>query len=197
MRNKLTASNWVLQEENRAEVTTPISQGDGRIGATRASMNMRASPIFQIARLSVEGDRRIPQILASIDCRVQSGLGVGVVSRSGVRRRLRASGRSYGGGYLDRAAPDFAPAKFRVLAFSIGPLIELDCGSNCPGRIIGPGKPAAAWRFLIFCAALAFARRRALALVMGSVPFRVAGGSLAVSWPDVLIGDPADRPEWK
>ena len=99
--------------------------------------------------------------------------------------------------YLDRAAPVFAPAKFRVLAFSIGPLIELDCGSNCPGRIIGPGKPATAWRFLIFCAALAFARWRALALVMGSVPLRVAGGSLAVSWPDVLIGDPADRPEWK
>ena len=102
-----------------------------------------------------------------------------------------------GPAYLDRAAPDFAPAKFRVLAFSIGPLIELDCGSNCPGRIIGLGKPAAAWRFLIFCAALAFARWRALALVMGSVPFRVAGGSLAVSWPDVLIGDPADRPERK
>jgi hypothetical protein len=50
---------------------------------------------------------------------------------------------------------------------------------------------------LIFCAALVFARWRALALVMGSVPFRVAGGSLAVSWPDVLIGDPADRPERK
>ncbi len=92
-----------------------------------------------------------------------------------------------GGGYLDRAAPDFAPAKFRVFAFSTGPLIELDCGSNCPGRIVGPGRSAAVWRFLIFCAALAFARWRDLALVMGSVPFRVAGGSLAVSWPDVLI----------
>ena len=102
-----------------------------------------------------------------------------------------------GPAYLDRAAPVFAPAKFRVLAFSTGPLIELDCGSNCPGRIVGPGRSAAAWCFLIFCAALAFARWRALALVMGSVPFRVAGGSLAVSWPDVLIGDPADRPEWK
>ena len=74
-----------------------------------------------------------------------------------------------GPAYLDRAAPVFAPAKFRVLGFSTGPLIELDRGSNCPGRIIGPGRSAATWRFLIFCAALAFARWRALALVM-SVP---------------------------
>ena len=84
-----------------------------------------------------------------------------------------------------------------MMAFSAGRLIELDCGSNCPGRIVGPGKSAAAWRFLFFCAALAFARWRALALVMGSVPFRVDGGSLAVSWPDVLIGEPVDRPERK
>ena len=91
--------------------------------------------------------------------------------------------------YLDRAAPDFAPANFRLMAFLTGRLFELDCGSNCPGRIVGPGKPAAAWRFLIFCVALA--------LVMGSVPFRVGGGSLAVSWPDVLIGEPVDRPERK
>ena len=41
---------------------------------------------------------------------------------------------------LDRATPDFAPANFRMLAFSTGRLIELDCGSNCPGRIVGPGK---------------------------------------------------------
>jgi len=102
-----------------------------------------------------------------------------------------------GPAYLDRAAPDFAPANLGVMAFSTRRLNELDCGSNCPGRIVGPGKPAAAWRFLIFCAALAFARWRALALVMGSVPFRVTGGSLAVSWPDVLIGDPVDRPERK
>ena len=102
-----------------------------------------------------------------------------------------------GPAYLDRAAPDFAPANLGVMAFSTRRLNELDCGSNCPGRIVGPGKPAAAWRFLIFCAALAFARLRALALVMGSVPFRVTGGSLAVSWPDVLIGDPVDRPERK
>jgi hypothetical protein len=95
--------------------------------------------------------------------------------------------------YLDRAAPDFAPAKFVFLAFSTGPLIELDCGSNCPGRIVGPGRSAVAWRFFIFFAAFAFARWRALALVMGSLPFRVAGGSLAVSWPDVLIGDPVDH----
>ena len=102
-----------------------------------------------------------------------------------------------GPAYLDRAAPDFAPANLGVMAFSTRRLNELDCGSNCPGRIVGPGKPAAAWRFLIFCVALAFARWRALALVMGSVPFRVTGGSLAVSWPDVLIGDPVDRPERK
>jgi hypothetical protein len=83
--------------------------------------------------------------------------------------------------YLDRAAPDFAPAIFVFLAFSTGPLIELDCGSNWPGRIVGPGRSAAAWRFLIFCEALAFARWRALALVIGSVPFQVVGRSLAVS----------------
>ena len=73
--------------------------------------------------------------------------------------------------YLDRAAPRFAPAKFLVLAFTPGLFIELAPGSNCPGRIVWPGRSALASRFLAFCAAFAFARWRALALVMSSSPF--------------------------
>jgi hypothetical protein len=68
--------------------------------------------------------------------------------------------------YLDRAAPRFAPAKFLALAFKRGPFIELAPGSNCPGRIFWPGRSALASRFLAFCAAFAFAPRRALALVI-------------------------------
>ncbi len=73
-----------------------------------------------------------------------------------------------GTAYLDRAAPRLAPAKFLVLAFTAGPFIEPAPGSNCPGRICWPGRSALASRFLDFCAAFAFARWRALALVMSS-----------------------------
>ena len=73
--------------------------------------------------------------------------------------------------YLDRAAPRLAPAKFLVLAFTRGPFIELDPGSNCPRWIFWPGWSALASRFLAFCPAFAFARRRALALVMSSSPY--------------------------
>jgi hypothetical protein len=76
--------------------------------------------------------------------------------------------------YLDRAAPLFAPAKFLALAFTRGLFIEPDPGSNCPGRIIWPGRSALASRFLDFCAAFAFARWRALALVMFSSLFYAA-----------------------
>lgn len=79
-----------------------------------------------------------------------------------------------GTAYLERAAPRFATAKFLVLAFLPGLFIELAPGSNCPGRIFWPGRSAVASRFLVFCAAFAFARRRALALVMSSSPFQVA-----------------------
>jgi len=46
--------------------------------------------------------------------------------------------------------------------------IELDPGSNCPGRVFCSGRSAfaAVSGFLTFCAALAFARSRALAFVM-------------------------------
>ena len=73
--------------------------------------------------------------------------------------------------YLDRAAPRFAPARFLVLALYLGLDIELFLGSNRPGRIVGAGWSALAARFLAFCAAFAFARWRALALVMLSSPF--------------------------
>jgi hypothetical protein len=53
-----------------------------------------------------------------------------------------------------------------------GLLIEPDPGSNFPGRICWPGWSALASRFLAFCAAFAFARWRALALVMSSSPFQ-------------------------
>ena len=79
-----------------------------------------------------------------------------------------------GTAYLDRAAPRFAPENFRVLAFTRGPFIELAPGSNRPGWIFWPGRSALASRFLAFCPAFAFARWRALALVMSSSPFQVA-----------------------
>lgn len=72
--------------------------------------------------------------------------------------------------YLDRAPPRLAPAKFLVLGFMRGLLIEPAPGSNCPGRICWSGLSALASRFLIFCAPFAFARWRALALVMTSSP---------------------------
>ncbi len=75
--------------------------------------------------------------------------------------------------YLDRAAPRLALAKFLVLGFMRGLLIEPAPGSNCPGRICWSGLSALASRFLIFCAAFAFARCRALALVMTSSPIEV------------------------
>jgi hypothetical protein len=73
--------------------------------------------------------------------------------------------------YLERAAPRLAPAKFLVAALALGPFIEPAPGSNCPGRIFGPARSSLASRFLAFCAAFAFARSRALALVMSSLPF--------------------------
>jgi hypothetical protein len=76
-----------------------------------------------------------------------------------------------GRAYLDRAAPRFAPAKFLALAFTRGLFIELAPGSNFPGQIFWPDRSASASRFLAFCAAFAFARRRALSLVMSSSPF--------------------------
>ncbi len=76
--------------------------------------------------------------------------------------------------YLDRAAPHFAREKFLALAFTRELFIELAPGSNCPGRIFWPGRSASPSSFLTFCAAFAFARRRALSLVMSSSPFEVA-----------------------
>jgi len=80
---------------------------------------------------------------------------------------------SSGTAYLDRAAPRLAPAKVLVLALALGPFIEPAPGSNCPGRMAWPGWSALAARFLAFCAAFAFARWRALALVMSASPFYV------------------------
>lgn len=74
--------------------------------------------------------------------------------------------------YLDRAAPRLAPAKFLLLAFMPGLFIEPGPESNCPGRIFSPGCSVLVSRFLAFCPAFAFARWRALALVMSSSPFQ-------------------------
>ena len=76
--------------------------------------------------------------------------------------------------YLDRPAPRFAPPKVLALVFTRGLFIELVPGSNFPGWIFWPGRSALASRFLDFCPAFAFARWRALALVMSSSPFQVA-----------------------
>ena len=76
-----------------------------------------------------------------------------------------------GAAYLDRAAPRFARAKFLVLAFARGLFIEPGPGSNFPGWIIWPGRSALDSRFLAFCPAFAFARWRALALVIISAPW--------------------------
>ncbi len=76
-----------------------------------------------------------------------------------------------GTAYLDRAAPRFATARFLTLAFAPGLDIELSLRSNCPGRIFWAGWVALASRFLAFCAAFAFARWRALALVISFSPF--------------------------
>jgi len=74
-----------------------------------------------------------------------------------------------GTAYLDRAVPRLAPAKFFVLAFVRGPFIEPVPGSNCPGLVFWPARSALASRFLTFCAAFAFARLRALALVIVNI----------------------------
>ena len=91
-----------------------------------------------------------------------------------------------GTAYLDRAAPRLAAPKFLVLAFTRGPFIELAPGSNCPGRIFWPSRSTLAARFLAFCAAFAFARWRALALVMSSSPhlysFRGIAPSRQFAW---------------
>jgi hypothetical protein len=76
--------------------------------------------------------------------------------------------------YLDRAAPRLAPEKFLALVFMPGPFIEPAPGSKCPGWIGWSGRSALDSRFLVFCADFAFARWRALALVMSSSPFQVA-----------------------
>ena len=78
--------------------------------------------------------------------------------------------RSAGTTYLDRAAPRLVPPKFLVLAFTNGLFIEPPPKSNLPGGIFWSGWSAFASRFLAFCAAFAFARWRALALVMSSSP---------------------------
>ncbi len=91
-----------------------------------------------------------------------------------------------GTAYLDRAAPRLAAPKFLVLAFTRGPFIELAPGSNCPGRIFWPSRSTLAARFLAFCAAFAFARWRAIALVMSSSPhlysFRGIAPSRQFAW---------------
>ncbi len=89
---------------------------------------------------------------------------------AGVFGRLRAPAL-HGAAYLDRAAPLFALPKLLALVFMFGPFIELVPGSNRPGGNFCSGLPASAFRFLAFRAAFAFARRRALALVMSSSPF--------------------------
>ena len=76
-----------------------------------------------------------------------------------------------GTAYLDRAPPRLTLAWFLALVLTPGPVIEPGPGSNCPGRIFWPGRPALTSRFLAFCAAFAFARWRALALVMSSSSF--------------------------
>ncbi len=91
------------------------------------------------------------------------------MTASNATRTLR---RMFNGtAYLDRAAPRFVRAKSLALAITRGLFIEPGPGSNCPGRIFGPGRPALASRFLAFCAAFALARWRALALVMSASPF--------------------------
>jgi hypothetical protein len=69
-----------------------------------------------------------------------------------------------------------------VLAFTLGPFIEPDPGSNWPGWICWRGWSALAIRFLIFCAAFAFARCRALALVMSASPFLFLGQPRLKDW---------------
>ncbi len=83
-----------------------------------------------------------------------------------------------GTAYLDRAAPRFAPAKFLALVFTRRRFIEPGPGSNCPGWIFWPGRSALAARLLALCAAFAFARWRALALVISSSPFLSLNQSL-------------------
>jgi len=89
----------------------------------------------------------------------------------------RSSRRMFPGGtYLDRAAPRLAPAKFLLPIFTAGLFIEPAPGSNCPGRILSSCPSALASRFPVFRAAFAFARWRALALVMSSSPFKGVSG---------------------
>ena len=83
-------------------------------------------------------------------------------------RRGRRGESNYGGAYLERAAPRLARARFLASTFACGLFMELGPGSNWPGWISGSGRPALAFRFLAFCAAFAFARARAFALVMSS-----------------------------
>ncbi len=78
-----------------------------------------------------------------------------------------------GAAYLERADPRLATAKF--LAPARGPFIEPGPGSNCPGLIFWLGWSALASRLPSPRAALAFARWRALALVMSSSPFEFRG----------------------
>ena len=77
-----------------------------------------------------------------------------------------------GTAYLDRDTPRLAPAKFLLLAFTLGLFIEPVPRSNSPGRVFWSGRSALASRFLAFCVALAFARLRALALVITNIGAR-------------------------
>lgn len=97
--------------------------------------------------------------------------------RSGTRCPTNPGTTAFDGtAYLDRADPRLAMAKFLELAFTRGPFIELAPGSKCPDMIFWSGRSAFASRFLIFCAALAFALWRALALVMSFAPFTSFSG---------------------
>jgi hypothetical protein len=80
--------------------------------------------------------------------------------------------------YLERADPRFAPAKFAVLVFILGPFIEPEPGSNRPFGIVGPCWSAFVSCFAALFAAFALARWRdwrALALVMFTAPYLVLG----------------------
>lgn len=83
-----------------------------------------------------------------------------------------------GRAYLDRAAPRLTPEKLLVSAFTRGPFIEPVPGLYWPGLGPWPGRSTLASGFLAFCAAFAFARWRALALVMSSSPYSVAWWSV-------------------
>ena len=73
--------------------------------------------------------------------------------------------------YFERAAPRLAPAKFLAWAPIRGLEIVPGPGSNLPGRSFSSGRLVLTSGFLVFFPTLAFARKRALALVMCSFAF--------------------------